>query len=143
MASVVAYLSNCAGAQCEIVVGERNGEPWYWNRIMTEAGWRSFDMHASALAGICPVLLRSEEMIGYTWDPVTYPEVEIEEPTEPSEPTDPTDNGESTEPVEPTDSTAPTEPEEPSAPAETAEPAPSEPSSTEPTESTALIDEGT
>ncbi len=123
MASVVAYLCNRIGAQCEIVVGEREGEPWYWNRILTEAGWRSFDMHASALADAFPVLLRSEEMIGYTWDPITYPEVESEEPTEPTEPTEQTDQ---------TEPTAPTELSEPAAPSEPVEIA----ESTESTEST-------
>ena len=54
MASVAAYLCTSVAKECEIVVGERNGEPWYWNRIMTNAGWRYFDLHGCALSGDSP-----------------------------------------------------------------------------------------
>lgn len=120
MASTVAYLCNRAGAECEIVAGERDGVPWYWNRIMTDGRWRSFDLHAAALVGdFHPVLLPSEEMLGYSWDVLRYPEIPEPEPAEPtetgdpSETGDPTETGEPTEPTEPAEPTGPTEPTEP------------------------------
>ena len=130
MASTVAYLCNRAGAECEIVEGERDGVPWYWNRIMTDGRWRSFDLHAAALVGdFHPVLLPSEEMLGYSWDALRYPEVPEPEPAEPTETGDPSETGDPTETGEPTE---PTEPAEPTGPTEPTEPI----QSTEATEST-------
>lgn len=94
MASVARYLCSLAGANCEIVEGTRDGETWYWNRIMTDGRWRSFDLHAAALAGELPALYRADEMEGYTYDETRYPETglpEEPEPTEPDETTEPTD----------------------------------------------------
>ena len=114
MASVVKYLCTRATAECEIVVGEREGEPWYWNRIMVDGRWRSFDLHAAALAGdYHPALLPSEEMVGYSWDPESYPEVEEPEEVEPSESLDPEESTEATEPTAPSETTASSEPTEP------------------------------
>ncbi|MBQ1410302.1 MAG: lipoprotein [Oscillospiraceae bacterium] len=131
MASVIAYLCNRAGVACEIVIGEREEEPWYWNRILCDDGWRSLDLHAAALEGnFHPALLPSAEMIGYSWDPLRYLEIEPPEPEEPSEPEEPidpdapTETAEQTEPVEDSEAPQP-EPEpstEPSTEASTEEP---------------------
>lgn len=127
MASVAAYLCKLAGAECEIVVGEREGSPWYWNRIMIDGHWRSFDLHASALAGNNhPSLLRSDEMVGYTWNPEFYPEVEEPEPVAPSEPDEPGESTEPTEPTEPTESSETTDATEPTEPFVTEPPLPTE-----------------
>ena len=80
MASVAAYLCNRVGDQCEIVEGEREGERWYWNRILSEDRWYSFDLHAAALTGETPSLRPADEMTGYTWDAERYPEIEVPEP---------------------------------------------------------------
>ena len=96
MASVAEYLCNHTGAACEIVIGERDGEPWYWNRILSDGQWRSFDLHAAALSGEPPVLLPASEMTGYTWDAEQYPELEAPEPTDSVPSTD-----ETVEPTEP------------------------------------------
>lgn len=96
MASVAEYLCCYAGAECQIVIGEREGEPWYWNRILSDGQWRSFDLHAAAQSGEPPVLLPASDMKGYTWDAETYPEIETTEPTAPASITDETD--EATEP---------------------------------------------
>lgn len=77
MASVVSYLFRLAGLECEVVVGERDGKPWCWNRIMVQGEWRSFDLHTCALAGEGSLeLLPSNKMVGYTCDPERYPETD-------------------------------------------------------------------
>ncbi len=85
MASVVEYFCNRIGADCEIVVGQREGESWYWNRIQSEGRWYMFDLHAAALSGQPPVLLPASEMIGYSWDMERYPELEDTIPPESGE----------------------------------------------------------
>ena len=126
MASVAEYLCTRAGLDCEIVVGERDGEPWYWNRVLSEDQWWSFDLHAAALEGRSPVLSPASKMSGYTYDRDRYPEIEPPEP-EPTEPEPP-------EPTEPTDpSEVPPEPTQPTEPSEVPS-EPTEPTSTEPVE---------
>ena len=100
MSSVAAYLCNRAGIECEIVQGELDGERWYWNRIQAEGAWLHFDLHAAALSGKPPVLLPSEAMPDYSWDPERYPELEAPEPSEPTEPTESTEAEKATEPTE-------------------------------------------
>lgn len=145
MASVVEYLCGCAGLECEIVAGERNGESWFWNRILCDGQWKSVDLHAAALEGRSPVLLPSAWMEGYSYDHSRYPEIELPEPSD----TEATEATEPTEPTEPDSSQPVTEPPQPSetgeAPetTELSEPVPSESgaeptptASTEPTEAT-------
>ncbi|MBO4419698.1 MAG: hypothetical protein J5789_07740 [Oscillospiraceae bacterium] len=137
MASVVAYLCTCAGAECEIVEGERAGEPWYWNRIMVDGRWRSFDLHATALARMeTPNLLPAEEMVGYSWDRWRYPDLDEPEPSEPTDTEEPTDLTEPTDSSDPNEATEPSQPSEPAESTEPSEPVESsEPSQiTEPTE---------
>lgn len=132
MASIAAYLCKQAGVECEIVVGERDGIPWYWNRIMIDGRWRSFDLHASALAGNNhPALLLPEEMTGYSWDPNSYPE-----PPEPVVPSEPDGSEENTEPTDHSEPTEPTELPEPTAPIESSpfQDPPDPPQSSESTE---------
>ena len=120
MASVAEHLCNRVNADCGIMIGEREGEPWYWNCIRTEEGWRYFDLHAAALSGEAPVLYTAEEMSGYSWDTERfrdYMDPEPEPPTEPDPPQTPT------EPVS-TEESTPTEPV-------STEPVPSEPVTTE------------
>lgn len=120
MASVAEHLCNRVNADCGIMIGEREGEPWYWNCIRTEEGWRYFDLHAAALSGEAPVLYTAEEMSGYSWDTERfrdYMDPEPEPPTEPDPPQTPT------EPVS-TEEPTPTEPV-------STEPVPSEPVTTE------------
>ena len=76
MASVVEYFCTRNGADCEIVVGQREGRTWYWNRIRSEGRWYMFDLHAAALSGELPVLRPASEMDGYSWDEQRYPELE-------------------------------------------------------------------
>ena len=98
MAAVAAYLCKQAGNSCNVVKGEREGEPWYWNQLQTETQSLYFDLHAAALNGVLPTLLTADEMSGYSWDQEKYPEVVPPEPTEPSEPE------ETEEPEAPTES---------------------------------------
>ena len=86
MASVAAFLIKHVIPDCEIVKGERAGESWYWNRILSGDRWYYFDLHAAALSGEKPVLKTAEELTEYSWDPIAYPELEAPEETEPSEP---------------------------------------------------------
>ena len=118
MASVAAYLCKGAGADCEIVVGTRDGESWYWNRIMTDTGWKYFDLHAAGLAQQYPALLPAAEMVGYCWDAEQYPEIESVEPEEAGGSTAPEPG---VAPVEPESSAAPTEPGSAEAPAASTE----------------------
>ena len=131
MASVVEYLCKRNGMVCEIVVGERGGERWYWNRILSGGQWRMFDLHAAALRQEAPALRLAAEMTGYSWDAERYPEIEEPEPAPPEETVPPSEApaetaetaeaAEHTEPVE-TAQTPETEvPTEPAATGETAE----------------------
>ena len=125
MASVVAYLCNKVGAECEIVVGKRGEEIWYWNRIMTNTGWQYFDLHLSALNREVPVLLPYAQLIGYYLDPEQYPEIhEPEEQTVPTDPETTTEDNESADPTAftgPTESSSSEEETNPDAPSETEE----------------------
>ena len=82
MASVVEYFCTRNGADCEIVTGQRDGENWYWNRILSEGQWYMFDLHAAALSGQPPTLLPASEMKGYSWDEQRYPETDETVPAE-------------------------------------------------------------
>lgn len=127
MASVVRYLCEKAGWNCEIIGGMLEGESWYWNRLLVEGQWLYFDLQsAGRKPEPDPPLLRSaEEMRGYAWDHERFPEAEtpVQDPNGPSltEPTqtqetatlpDPTEMPVISEGVAPTEpvSTEPTEP---------------------------------
>ena len=94
MASVAEYLCTRAGENCQIVVGQREGEPWYWNRIYSEDRWYYFDLHTAGLLGVPPVLTPAEEMYGYSWDRTQYPEPEKPEEPEPTSTESPTETTE-------------------------------------------------
>lgn len=94
MASVAEYLCTRAGENCQIVVGQRKGEPWYWNRIFSEDRWYYFDLHTAGLLGVPPVLTPAEEMYGYSWDRTQYPEPEKPEEPEPTSTESPTETTE-------------------------------------------------
>ena len=101
MASVVEYLCSKAGWSCELVKGERDGEPWYWNRLIDGERWLYFDLHTAAMTEQPPALYTADELGGYLWDRELYPELERPEPTESSEPAEP----EETQEAGPTEAT--------------------------------------
>ena len=78
MASVVEYLCKRAGWECEIVIGPREGEHWYWNRLKENGQWRYFDLQTAAGNRQSPPLCSAETMreLQYEWDAAQYPEVE-------------------------------------------------------------------
>ncbi len=121
VASITAFLCNRLGAQCEIVIGKRGGETWYWNRIMSDGKWLSFDLHSAALEKKPPALLPSEAMAGYSWDRERYPEVNEPDPIEPQTPYEPEA---SSEPVDFSESVDTTETEQTSEPTGTLAEAP-------------------
>ena len=104
-ASIAAFLCNRLGVQCEIVIGKRGGETWYWNRIMSDGKWRCFDLHSAAVENNPPVLLPSEAMVGYSWDRERYPEVNEPNPIEAPTPYEPVDSSEPADSSEPVDTT--------------------------------------
>lgn len=137
MASVAEHLCKRVNADCGIIYGEREEEPWYWNCIKTEEGWRYFDLHAAALSGEVPALCTAEEMEAYSWDPVRYqeymdPEPEPEETQTPTEPDNTAETAETLPPEQPEipvtqeDTEPVTEPPVTEAPAETGSPASTE-----------------
>lgn len=142
MASVVEYLCKRNGMVCEIVVGERGGERWYWNRILSGGQWRMFDLHAAALRQEAPALRLAAEMTGYSWDAERYPEIEEPEPAPPEEtvppseaPAETAETAEAAEHTEPVETAQTPETEVPTEPAATGETAETE-GTTEPAAST-------
>ena len=149
-AFAVVYAAMCrqAGLECHVVTGTRDGEPWYWNIVLSGENYYHVDLlHCNALGEFRESC--DDDMDGYVWDYSAYPECpipkdppepetenpptgETEDPPEepstepPSE--EPTTEPEETEPSQPTEETDPTDPEptEPSEPVESTE-------STEPT----------
>lgn len=120
MAAVVAYLCKGVNADCEIVVGQRNDMPWYWNRILTDEGWKYFDLHGAALDQIPPTLVSKSEFSDYTWDSNLYPELPQSSQPLP-QPEGPTDPEQTREPAQ-TDPPSDPEPEEPTASTESSTP---------------------
>ncbi len=106
-AFAVVYAAMCrqAGLECQVVVGTRDGEPWYWNIILDGENYFHVDLlRCSTLGGYRE--FSDEQMDGYVWDYSAYPAcpaITIPEPTQPVEETAP----ETTEPTQ-----APTDPTE-------------------------------
>ena len=118
MASVVEYLCCRAGWECEIVIGTREGERWYWNRLKEDGQWRYFDLQTAAGKRRSPPLCSAEEMrtLQYEWDSTQYPEMEPP-PEDPEKPTDPGGTSEDSQtPVVPTELPQPSEGEPSSEP---------------------------
>lgn len=147
-AEVYAAMCRQAGLECRVVTGTRDGEPWYWNIVLSGERYFHVDLlRCSALGGFREFY--DEDMDGYVWDYSAYPEClqpeetperdndkqpsgDTEEPTEepstepptelPTEPPTEPENTEPTEPSEETGSSEETEPTEPTGPSEPTEP---------------------
>lgn len=71
-ASVYAAMCQKANMPCEVVVGTRNGEAWYWNMIKIGDTYHHLDLLASNEAGeFSPQT--TEALSGYVWDYSMYP----------------------------------------------------------------------
>lgn len=114
-AYAVAYAAMCAqaDAECLVVSGTRDGEPWFWNIIRSDGIYYHVDLLRFFHSGSFRELT-DREMEGYVWDYSAYPactgpeDVESNA-TQPDSEEDP--DGEETQPPE-TDT--PTDPSQPS-----------------------------
>lgn len=115
-AFAVVYAEMCqrAGLECYVVVGTRNGEPWYWNIVLDEGYYYHVDLLESlSLGNLHP--MTDEDMEDYVWDYSAYPACTGKPVEEPSAPVnDPPDESESPqETTTPPETTIPeTNPEE-------------------------------
>jgi hypothetical protein len=68
------YAEMCAkvGMECLVVVGTRNGEPWYWNIVQDDGYYFHVDLLASQNQGGFSVRT-DEQMTDYVWDYSAYP----------------------------------------------------------------------
>lgn len=68
-AFALVYNTMCQNAdlECQVISGTRNGEAYYWNRILFEDIEYHIDLLACNEAGEFAVML-PEEMAGYVWD---------------------------------------------------------------------------
>ena len=73
MSSVLSYLCNQAEIPCYPVEGLKDGEPWYWNVIEFEDGFRHVDFQTQALSEGSVRFLTDDEMEGYEWDRDSVP----------------------------------------------------------------------
>ena len=90
-AFAVVYAEMCqrAGLECYVVVGTRNGEPWYWNIVLDDGYYYHVDLLESLSQGnLHP--MTDEEMVDYVWDYSAYPTCTGEPPEE--NPTAPPEN---------------------------------------------------
>lgn len=122
-AAVFREMCDMVNLECRMVKGERDGEPYYWNILTTEAGNRHVDLYADRASGLSFLqFLTDDQMAGYRWDAAQYGEcvapVIVEETGEMPE---------EAPPAEP----EPQEPAQPEAPPEPEPPQPEEPSETE------------
>lgn len=104
----IVYAEMCeqAGLTCYVVVGTRNGEPWYWNIVLDDGYYYHVDLLASLATGNLQPMT-DEEMEDYVWDYSAYPACTgkpPETPTAPQEnsPEETTAPQETTAPVETT-----------------------------------------
>lgn len=88
-AEVYAEMCDRVGVECQVVVGTRNGEPWWWNIVQDEG----YSFHVDLLA--CQSqggfrCLTDNKMEDYVWDYSAYPvcsgEPIVEVPAETTEP---------------------------------------------------------
>ncbi len=103
-ARVYAEMCRRAGVECLVVVGTKNGEPWYWNIVLDGEYYFHVDLLACQARGDFQ-LLTDTQMGAYVWDYSAYPactgrppENPPTPPTQPSQPpeqtTPPTNTGE-------------------------------------------------
>lgn len=71
-ASVYSIMCHDAGISCEVVVGTRNGEAWYWNLIKIDDTYYHLDLLACNEQEEF-ILQTAENMSGYVWDYSVYP----------------------------------------------------------------------
>ena len=69
----LSYLCNQAEIPCYPVEGLKDGEPWYWNVIEFEDGFRHVDFQTQALSEGSVRFLTDDEMEGYEWDRDSVP----------------------------------------------------------------------
>lgn len=104
-ALVYAEMCQRAGLECYVVVGTRNGEPWYWNIVLDDGYYYHVDLLESLSQGnLHP--MTDAEMVDYVWDYSAYPTCTGEPPEE--NPTAPPENP-PLETVPPQETTAPPE----------------------------------
>lgn len=135
-ATVFRFESVKAGADCRLVSGERNGEPWYWNIVCLDGVYyhvdlmRGVERNESTLTLLSAAELRAE---GYVWAEHEYPANPEPEPTETAEgeTTEPTESVQESESEPTEETTVPEEPTEETDPETTDEATEGE---TEPTE---------
>ena len=108
-AFAVVYAEMCrrAEVECQVVVGTRRGEPWYWNMVLDDGYYHHVDLLACQQWGSYRELTDAQ-MGDYVWDYSAYP-VCTGRPVEPETPTDESVAVETTSPEEVPDS----EPENP------------------------------
>lgn len=110
-AFAVVYAEMCrkVGLDCKVVVGTRNGEPWYWNMVCDSGYYYHVDLLSCRDRGGYQAL-RDDQMGSYVWDYSAYP-VCAGAPYEPEEnaetQTEPDGNAETQ--TEPEDATVPEE----------------------------------
>lgn len=118
----IVYAEMCeqAGLTCHVVVGTRNGEPWYWNIVCNDGFYYHVDLLASLATGNLQ-LMTDEEMEDYVWDYSAYPAC-IGTPPQETTGTPENPPEETTVPQDPSEPEETTESEETSVPVETTEP---------------------
>ena len=109
-ATVYAEMCRKAGMDCQVVVGTRDGEPWYWNMVRDNGYYYHVDLLNCRDQG--GYLAQTDElMTRYVWDYSAYPACtgapEAPEETDEAAETDETEQAEET--PEQTVSTDPTE----------------------------------
>ncbi|MBQ1734057.1 MAG: hypothetical protein II038_04165 [Lachnospiraceae bacterium] len=81
-ASVVRYLCDQCGVECYLIQGTKDGEPWYWNVVPTQEGFRHVDFQRDILANKALGFLTDDQMDGYSWERESVPACEITPITE-------------------------------------------------------------
>lgn len=93
-ATVYAAMCRESGMNCQVVIGTRWGEAWYWNLVEDETGWHHVDILRCAQE--TGYQIRTDaEMEGYVWDYAAYPASTAPEESA----TEPSDSAESPETV--------------------------------------------
>lgn len=110
-AFAVVYAEMCrrAEVECQVVVGTRRGEPWYWNMVLDDGYYHHVDLLACQQWGSYRELT-DVQMTDYVWDYSAYPEC-TGRPIEPEKPT-PTEESMAVETTAP-EETPESEPENP------------------------------
>lgn len=92
-ATLYAAICRLLKLECQVIVGTREGEPWYWNLVKIGDGYYHLDLLQSYVQGAFH-LMTDGDMSGYVWNYSAYPPTPEEMPsqiqeTEPKE-TEPT-----------------------------------------------------